>query len=150
MKDKASKRILVVDNESLLRDLLHEVLVKSGYQVDVASDGFEALNSASTRDYDLIITDIKMPKLDGNELYLSVVQKQPWMRDKFLFTSENFNDLIFKKAAKGNMRHLAKPFRGTELLAYVQLIMQEFGEAERDAIDNRPHLSSVAENMKAV
>jgi DNA-binding response OmpR family regulator len=63
-----SKRILVVDDDNVVRCLYRDILVGSGYQVDLAEDGAaggEALQAAS---YDLLITDNKMPKVSGMEL----------------------------------------------------------------------------------
>lgn len=128
-----ARKILVVEDDDALRDMLIEVLGKAGFQVANARDGIEAMVMISSYGFDLVITDLKMPNLDGNELYLSVVQKNPHMRNKFLFISGNFNDLIFKKASSGAKRYLPKPFKVTELLAYVHMILDEIRPAALDS-----------------
>jgi len=60
-----SQRILLVDDEEMLTRSLQKLLVKKGYDVTVANDGREAVEFAETSDFDLIITDIRMPRLDG-------------------------------------------------------------------------------------
>ena len=61
-------RILVVDDESMMTDLLRRYLVESGYVVSVADDGREALEKLRAQEYDLLITDLRMPNLDGLQL----------------------------------------------------------------------------------
>ena len=60
--------ILVVDDEKLLRDLLVKILSKEGYTVETAVDGEDALNKLRQQKYHLLISDIKMPRLNGFEL----------------------------------------------------------------------------------
>ncbi len=61
-------RILVVDDESIMRNLLTTVLARSGYQVESAEDGAVAWEALQTKPYDLLITDQNMPKISGIEL----------------------------------------------------------------------------------
>ena len=63
-----NKKILVVDDEELLRDMLVEVLAGEGYQVDSAGNGIEASELIMLNDYDLVATDFFMPKMNGLEL----------------------------------------------------------------------------------
>jgi DNA-binding response OmpR family regulator len=64
----ARRRILVVDDEASIRQLLSEVLAGSGYHVDVAEDGAAAWEALQAKSYDLLITDHNMPKITGVEL----------------------------------------------------------------------------------
>ena len=61
------KTILIVDDEEIIREFLFEVLNES-YQISVASDGDEAIEKIQKQEYDLIITDLKMPKVSGEEV----------------------------------------------------------------------------------
>ncbi|MBN2566444.1 MAG: diguanylate cyclase [Candidatus Eisenbacteria bacterium] len=58
-------RLLVVDDEEIMREFLREVLKDEGYQIDLAASGKEALRRMNTSEYDIILTDIVMPELDG-------------------------------------------------------------------------------------
>ena len=68
----ASKYILVVDDDSYVREATEEILRRKGYEVDTASDGKAALLKLDEADYDLILSDIKMPGMDGLELLEAV------------------------------------------------------------------------------
>ena len=63
MKEK--KRILIVDDDAEIRELLEFDISSSGYFVDTASDGMEGLNKALNNTYDLILLDVMMPKMNG-------------------------------------------------------------------------------------
>lgn len=61
--------ILVVDDESLIAQLVAETLAAKGYEVETASDGREALEKIPLRSFDLVLCDLRMPELDGVGLY---------------------------------------------------------------------------------
>jgi len=61
-------RILIVDDEKSIRETLREILDYEGYEIEEAGDGEKALNLIKKFNYDVVLADIKMPKLDGLEL----------------------------------------------------------------------------------
>ncbi|OGL47402.1 MAG: hypothetical protein A2161_10150 [Candidatus Schekmanbacteria bacterium RBG_13_48_7] len=72
MKEKklqTGKKILVVDDDSVMRDVLKELLIGRGYYICLASNGEEALKVIEETEFDLVITDLKMPKMGGIELF---------------------------------------------------------------------------------
>ena len=71
------QRILIADDDKLLRDGLAKVLAAHGYEVDQASDGEEALSKAEAKTPHLVITDIMMPKMSGMEL-LEKIRHTVW------------------------------------------------------------------------
>jgi two-component system sensor histidine kinase and response regulator WspE len=73
-EQRAKKRVLVVDDSITVREAERQLLVNRGYEVDVAVDGIDGLNSIRRSRYDLIITDIDMPRLNGIELVKLVKQ----------------------------------------------------------------------------
>ena len=82
-------RILVVDDEDNLRDVLVEVLRRDGHEVDSAGDGDEGLRRAEAQRYDLLITDLRMPGLEGPELYRAVRARYPDDPPRVIFMSAN-------------------------------------------------------------
>jgi two-component system sensor histidine kinase and response regulator WspE len=68
------KRVLVVDDSLTVRELERKLLGSMGYAVDVAVDGMDGWNSVRTGQYDLVLTDVDMPRMDGIEL-LSLIRK---------------------------------------------------------------------------
>ena len=71
------RRILIVDDEPALREILAAVLADEGYAVQTAADGRSALDMITTAPPDLVITDISMPRLDGWGLLIQIRQDDP-------------------------------------------------------------------------
>jgi two-component system sensor histidine kinase and response regulator WspE len=67
-KTKASKRVLVVDDSITVRELERKMIESLGYTVDVAVDGMDGWNAVRAGHYDLVVTDVDMPRMDGIEL----------------------------------------------------------------------------------
>ncbi|HSW12242.1 MAG TPA: response regulator, partial [Solimonas sp.] len=76
---KKHKRVLVVDDSLTVRELERKLLDGAGYEVEVAVDGMEAWNSVRTGRFDLLITDVDMPRMDGIEL-VTLLKKDPNLR----------------------------------------------------------------------
>jgi two-component system sensor histidine kinase and response regulator WspE len=72
----SAKRVLVVDDSLTVRELERKLLVGAGYQVEVAVDGRDGWNALRTGDFDLVVTDIDMPRMDGIEL-VSLIKQDP-------------------------------------------------------------------------
>jgi len=84
----ANYKILVVEDEDVLRRLIQEVLRSHfGCRVDAAANGAEGLTRATQQQYDLIVSDVRMPELSGVELFMRLREKQPFMARRFLFVS---------------------------------------------------------------
>ena len=84
------KKILVVDNEADITFALKNALENYGYSIESFNDSILALNSYKSNFYDLVILDIKMPKMDGFELYNKIKEKDPKVKICFLTASELF------------------------------------------------------------
>src|SRR5712692_8993605 len=81
------RRILVVEDEPAIRSLVAAILVAQGYDVDEAGDGLEALRCLDERTYDLIVSDMVMPGLDGPGLYHELQRRAPESPLRLLFVS---------------------------------------------------------------
>ena len=91
------KEILVVDDEEMIVELYLQILQALGHSIDTASTGLEALRKIEERDYDLVITDIKMPRMSGIQLYEKTMEIKPAMRRRFIFITGDMNSLTSKQ-----------------------------------------------------
>ncbi len=78
-KKKVSKRILVVDDSITVREVERNMLVNRGYYVEVAVDGMDGWNAVRTGEYDLVISDVDMPRMNGFE-FVSLIKKDPQLK----------------------------------------------------------------------
>jgi len=114
------EKLLVIEDELILRENLKELLTIHGYDVATAKDGEEGLHAIKSMNPDLVICDIRMPKLNGYELF-EEVQNMPESFMPFLFLSAKVeNDDVRKGMNLGADDYLTKPVNKTDLLAAVQ------------------------------
>ena len=115
-------KILVVDDEELIRNVIREYLVMENYQVDEASDGKEAITKASTTDYNLIIMDIMMPKMDGYQACKEIKKIKDISFIMLSARSEEYDKLIGFDL--GIDDYVTKPFSPKELVARIKAILK--------------------------
>jgi excisionase family DNA binding protein len=109
-------RILVVDDESSIRDLLAKTLALAEYDVDTASDGRSALERLRLYPYDLLIADLKMPGIDG----LSVIREAKRLKADLpviIITGYSTETAAIEALNLGVSGYLTKPFRVPQVLA---------------------------------
>ncbi len=78
-------RILVVDDDLPLAGMLAQALTLDGHEADTASTGLVALDRLTKRAYDAVVTDMRMPQLDGIELYREIARRYPHLSSRVLF-----------------------------------------------------------------
>lgn len=110
------KRILIVDDDEMIRGLLTSTLVRMGFEIDVAADGMEALCVVERRRYDLIITDFHMPAMNGADLARAVKKRDPSCPIVAITGCHDASDLI----AAGVDRTIRKPFALEDIALAVQ------------------------------
>ncbi len=112
------RRILVVDDEQTVRDILQRTLEEAGYDVITAANGQEALDKISQFDVSLVLLDIMMPGLDGFE----VLERMPQYLNIPVIMLSGIRDETTKIASLGLGAddYIAKPFSAGELLARIQ------------------------------
>jgi PAS domain S-box-containing protein len=81
------KRILVVDDEPAILDLFIDILERFPVRVDTAQNGMEAMRKIQDGKYDLVISDLKMPEMDGPSFYREVVRRRPDLTGRMVFTT---------------------------------------------------------------
>ena len=109
--------VLVVEDEPALAAAVADAMADAGYQVDQAADGKEALARISLQTFDLVICDLKMPRLDGPSFYRELCLRHPSLAQHVIFVT---GDVAGTEAEhfliETGCRWLAKPFRLNELL----------------------------------
>ena len=143
----AHEKILVVDDSSTTRNLLSDILNSAGYEVAQASDGQEAVDLVDDEQFDLVITDINMPRLDGLELLNRL--------------NTRFNDLsviiITGYANLGSVRtalvggasdYISKPFKHEDILYSVrQTLARSFASRENSRLKDTDGLLDVSQTI---
>jgi DNA-binding response OmpR family regulator len=120
-------RILVVEDEKSLADALAHGLSRQGYPVDVAYDGEAALNLAEINNYDLIVLDLNLPKVDGMEVCRRLRAAGSSTGILMLTARSGLDDRV-SGLDIGADDYLLKPFHFPELLARVRAILRRDGE----------------------
>ena len=123
---QGQKRILAVDDEPDLTMICSLALQYHGFKVDTFNDSQEALSNFKPDYYDLDILDIKMPKMDGFELYDKIKKKDDKVKICFLTASELYYEEFRKKeySALDKNLFLKKPIDNDDLLKEVNKIMK--------------------------
>jgi DNA-binding response OmpR family regulator len=111
--------ILVVDDEETLRNILVKILTKEGYKVDTAENGEEALEKLRQNQYNLLISDIKMPRLNGFEL-LKIVKKDYSSMGVIMMTAYGDSYTIKDALLLGADEYITKPFKSFEINLIVE------------------------------
>jgi two-component system, response regulator, stage 0 sporulation protein F len=106
--------ILLVDDEETLRYVLRETLISEGYSVDVANNGFQALERVKLKSYDLLITDIKMHGMDGLQLIREVKGSRSHLKI-VIITAYGSLEMVKEAARLGVIEFVSKPFKMQEI-----------------------------------
>ena len=144
----AGLKVLVVEDEALIRMDLAEMLTEEGYVVaGEAGDGEQALELARRLHPDLVIMDIKMPKVDGITAAAAIVDER--IAPVVMLTAFSQRDLIEQARDAGAMAYLVKPFQRHELVPAIELAVSRFAE-KRALEDEVATLSERLETRKVV
>lgn len=121
------KRILVVDDDAHLRELLAAALEQDGRTVDVAQDGVEALTLLGTNSYDVVLSDLRMPGLDGPALYGALrTMRHTTTVPRVVFMTGNAGGSDYAAFLRGNTEPvLEKPFSLNVVRQVVNVLLNE-------------------------
>jgi DNA-binding response OmpR family regulator len=120
------KAILVVDDDKQLASALQWILADENYLVDVAFDGEEALLKVKVHEYDVIICDLLMPRLRGDEFYFQATELRSALAERFIFITGFAADTENKRfLSEQGQKHLVKPFPINELIDAVKELLTE-------------------------
>ncbi len=126
------KQILVVDDEANLRRVLSAQLSRDGYEVHTAEDGEEALAFLKDHHIDLVITDLRMPKVDGMDLLRAAVRDDP-NRPVVMLTAHGTVDNAVEALKTGAFDYITKPFDQHEVRMVVRKALRTRDLASADA-----------------
>ncbi len=115
----SGEKILVVDDEEMIRDLCDHILAAEGYQVTTAPNGTAALEELNLNDIDMLVTDIKMPGMDGLELFERVKELNQDIVTIFI-TGHGTLDTAIESLMRGVDGFVLKPFTQEELIGAVE------------------------------
>jgi two-component system copper resistance phosphate regulon response regulator CusR len=116
-------RILIIEDEQKTAAYLRKGLTENGFVVDIANDGDEGLFLATTREYDLIILDIMLPKRDGWSIIADIRRNGKQTPVLFLTARDSIHDRV-RGLELGADDYLVKPFSFSELLARIRAILR--------------------------
>lgn len=123
--DECSARLLVVDDEAEIAELIGEMLGGAGYEVMTAESGAVALAMLAEARFDAIVSDLHMPDIDGAQLWREVKARHPALARRMLFvTGDTLSPVARQFLQEARCDSLSKPFSKPELLARVTALLQ--------------------------
>ncbi len=129
------KRILIVDDDDEIRELLEFDIAQSGYFVDTAKDGLEGLNKALNNSYDLILLDVMMPKMNGFDVCKNVRQAKLAIPILMLTAKGTIDDKT-EGFDCGADDYLVKPFDIQEVLLRIRVLLRRNSIEEKKSISD--------------
>ena len=120
----ADARIVLVDDNPIVSQVIIDILSLDGYGVDTAPNGIAALEKMEGRRYDLVLTDLHMPEMDGAGLYEELAKRQTHPPQKIIFlTGTAGTSEAHRLMQDTGLPVLRKPFNLVELLDLVQKVL---------------------------
>jgi CheY-like chemotaxis protein len=110
-----NNQVLVIDDDEEMRSLLRELMQEEGYEVESVDSGPEAFRRIEKQDFDLIVTDIRMPGLSGLDILEGLRRLQPFA-PVIVITAFGGNNVRRKAFEKGARAYLEKPIHVSDLL----------------------------------
>ncbi|MCW5625760.1 MAG: response regulator, partial [Burkholderiales bacterium] len=122
--DGPAARLLVVDDEPELADLMRQMLEGAGFEVATAESGAVALELLGAARFDAIVSDLRMPDMDGSALWRAVRQSHPALAGRMLFiTGDTLSPTANEFLRETGCGLLEKPFAPAELVARMKALM---------------------------
>jgi DNA-binding response OmpR family regulator len=126
MKSKTNgiQRILVVEDEPVISHVCQKVLMSQGFSVDVVADGKKAIEKINDQRYNLFILDLRMPGINGLQLYQYLADNRPELSQNVIFTTGDTTSHQLSEFLNGSEKvYLEKPFTPAELIAAVEMAL---------------------------
>lgn len=118
-------KILVIEDEPMLRIMCRRVLTGKGFEVDLADNGKPAQQLIAQKEYDLCLVDIRTPAMNGIEFYMWLKSTKPHLAQTVIFTTGDvMHDDIHYFLEQSGRPYLAKPFTPNELLTVIDKALE--------------------------
>jgi CheY-like chemotaxis protein len=119
-----SGKVLVIDDDPDIRTVLGKALSGAGYEVVTAESGRDAMGVLAREDFEVILSDVRMPELDGPNLFHFLEQHLPAAKNRIIFvTGDISNQETMKFLGESGRPHLIKPVNMAKLLAVVEAVI---------------------------
>src|SRR6476620_6790 len=125
-------RLLVVDDEKNLRLVVQKELTRQGHEVQTAADGEEAWQAMEAQDFDVVLCDINMPRLDGIGLLRRLCERMPNRPEMIMLTGQATVETAIEAMKLGAYDYLTKPYRIAEL----SVLVEQAAEKQALKVDN--------------
>lgn len=136
--------ILAVDDEESFLQVIHTLLTQENYKVETAKDGVAAINILQQRTFDLVLLDIKLPRVDGMEV-LKFIREHSYDTQVIMLTGVNDIKIAVECMQLGAYNYITKPYAGDELLAVIERAV----ERKRLSLENKVLKSELARHAIA-
>ena len=137
--------ILIVDDEQGIRDVLREYLELEGYEVDDAADGMEAIRKAKAKDYDLIVMDVMMPKLDGYSAVKEIKKDKDVPVIMLSARSEEYDKLFGFEIGADD--YVTKPFSPKEVVARIGAVLRRGKTSNKKIVSDGLEIDVAGRNV---
>ncbi|MDH5696670.1 MAG: response regulator, partial [Dehalococcoidia bacterium] len=127
------RKVLIVEDEAVVRESVRDWLVEDGYDVDVAEDGEEALKKIKKEEFGVIVLDLKLPGIDALQVFEQAKELKPGTKG-VIITAYPSEETQEKAKSLGFLDYLAKPFKVEDL---EKLITRALGEAEEKKVGKK-------------
>ena len=123
-------KIIIVDDEKITRTSLEDILKLEGYQAESFADGKSAIAALTTKTFDLMLLDLKMPGMDGLEVLENLVEKAPDIK-VIMLTAHGSLESAIQALRQGAHDYILKPAKPEELIASVNKAITQRHDSER-------------------
>lgn len=142
-------KLLVVDDEKNLRLVIQKELTRQGHEAETAPDGQAAWEMMEARDYDVLLCDINMPRLDGMGLLRRLKEKMPNPPEVIMLTGQGTVETAIEAMKLGAYDYLTKPYRIAELTALVKQAAEK-KQLKTDNVRLRAQIERSTNNMPEI
>jgi DNA-binding NtrC family response regulator len=132
MSELASTKIIVIDDEQIMRDLVQRILAKAGYEVETLDDGEAVLERLAAGDIEIVISDVNMPGMSGFELLKQIKKQYPQVA---VIMMTGYADTFTIKDALmfGADEYITKPFKHYEVTVVVERALWRLQSARQQS-----------------